>query len=63
MQPRICIAGVGESDCGDVPDKRALQLHQRAVKAALDDAGLKKDDVDGLFRCGDDWTHALLLAK
>jgi len=63
VQPRICIVGVGESDCGDVPDKSTLQLHQQAAKAALDDAGLKKDDVDGLFSCGDDWTHTLQLAE
>ena len=63
MEPRICIVGVGESDCGHVPDKSALQLHQQAAKAALEDAGLKKDDVDGLFSCGDDWTHALQVAE
>ena len=63
MEPRICIVGVGESDCGHVPDKSALQLHQQAAKAALDDAGLKKDDVDGLLSCGDDWTHTLQLAE
>lgn len=63
MEPRICIVGVGESDCGEVPDKSALQLHQQAAKAALDDAGLRRDDVDGLFSCGDDWTHTLQLAE
>ena len=63
MEPRICIVGVGESDCGHVPDKSALQLHQDAAKAALADAGLTKDDVDGLFSCGDDWTHALQVAE
>jgi acetyl-CoA acetyltransferase len=63
VEPRICIVGVGESECGDVPDKSALQLHHQAAKAALEDAGLKKDDVDGLFSCGDDWTHTLQLAE
>jgi acetyl-CoA acetyltransferase len=63
VEPRICIVGVGESDCGHVPDKSALQLHQQAAQAALADAGLKKDDVDGLFSCGDEWTHTLQLAE
>jgi acetyl-CoA acetyltransferase len=63
VEPRICIVGVGESDCGHVPDKSALQLHQQAAKAALEDAGLKKGDVDGLFSCGDEWTHTLQLAE
>lgn len=58
-----CVVGVGESDCGMLPDKTALQLHQQAAKAALEDAGLGKEDVDGVFSCGDDWTHALLLAE
>jgi acetyl-CoA acetyltransferase len=60
---QICIVGVGESECGNVPDKTALQLHQHAALAALDDAGLTKADVDGLFSCGDDWMHLLLLAE
>jgi len=63
VEPRISIVGVGESDCGDVPDKSALQLHQDAAKVALADAGLTKDDVDGLFSCGDDWTHTLQVAE
>jgi acetyl-CoA acetyltransferase len=60
---RICIVGVGESECGNLPDKTALQLHLHAARAALDDAGLTKGDVDGLFSCGDDWTHLLLLSE
>lgn len=63
MSSRICIVGVAESDCGSVPDKTALQLHQQAAQGALADAGLKKQDIDGLFSCGDDWTHPLLLAE
>jgi acetyl-CoA acetyltransferase len=63
VEPRICIVGVGESDCGEVPNKSALQLHQQAAQAALEDAGLRKDAIDGLFSCGDDWTHTLQLAE
>jgi len=46
-----------------LPDRTALQLHQQAAKRALDDAGLTKDDVDGLFSCGEEWSHALQLAE
>jgi acetyl-CoA acetyltransferase len=60
---RVCIVGVAESDCGSVPDKSALQLHQQAARAAIADAGLQKEDIDGLFSCGEDWTHPLLLAE
>lgn len=63
MAQRICIVGIGESECGHQLDKTALQLHLQAARAALDDAGLTKRDVDGLFSCGEDWTHALQLSE
>ncbi len=43
------IAGVGESPVGSVPDLDALGLQRVAAQAALDDAGLGFDDVDGLL--------------
>jgi acetyl-CoA acetyltransferase len=63
VRRRICIVGAAESDGGVLPDRTALQLHQQAAKRALDDAGLTKDDVDGLFSCGDEWSHPLQLAE
>jgi acetyl-CoA acetyltransferase len=35
------------------PDKSVAQLHAECAKGALDDAGLKKDDIDGYFCSGD----------
>jgi acetyl-CoA acetyltransferase len=47
------IVGVAESDqIGRVPDKPAIMLHAEAARAALAEAGLTKDDVDGLFTAG-----------
>ncbi|MFH1603713.1 MAG: thiolase family protein [Pseudomonadota bacterium] len=43
------IAGVGESPVGSVPELDALGLQRAAAQAALDDAGLGFDDVDGLL--------------
>jgi len=43
------IVGIGESRCGKVPDKSALQLQSDAVQAALADAGLTLADIDGLI--------------
>jgi acetyl-CoA acetyltransferase len=63
MATRVCIVGVAESDCGSVPDKSALQLHQQAARAACADAGLEKEDIDGLFSCGADGMHPLQLAE
>lgn len=46
----VAIVGVAESDeIGRVPHKSALQHHCEAAYNALRDAGLSKDDVDGLF--------------
>ena len=53
MPPRIAIVGAAESDeIGHVPDKSALQHHAEAAYNALEDAGLAKADVDGLFTAG-----------
>jgi acetyl-CoA acetyltransferase len=44
------IVGVGESDSiGRVPDRSSLALHAEAARAALADAGLPKEAVDGVF--------------
>jgi len=63
MATGVCIVGVGESEHGEVRDKTALQLHQHAARVALADAGVRKDDVDGLFTCGSDPLHPLLVAE
>ena len=52
-QRDIAIVGVAESDVmGTVPDKSSLQHHGEAAHNALADAGLSKDDVNGLFTAG-----------
>ncbi|SVC79677.1 uncharacterized protein METZ01_LOCUS332531, partial [marine metagenome] len=49
----IAIVGAAESDAiGNVENKSALQLHAEAAHNALEDAGLTKNDVDGLFTAG-----------
>ncbi len=46
----VAIVGVAESDeIGKVPHKSALQHHAEAAYNALEDAGLSKHEVDGLF--------------
>ncbi|OPY81619.1 MAG: thiolase [Syntrophorhabdus sp. PtaU1.Bin153] len=49
---KAAIVGVGESDLGYTPDKTFLQLIAQATNRALDDAGLTKSDIDGLFSAG-----------
>ena len=46
------IAGVAESDLGDVAPKTALQLQAEAAREALAEAGLTFADVDGIFSAG-----------
>jgi acetyl-CoA acetyltransferase len=45
---RIVIAGVGETEQGKIPDKSSFHFLSLASKLAIEDAGIKKSDVDGL---------------
>ncbi|MDX6380647.1 MAG: hypothetical protein QOI57_1671, partial [Rubrobacteraceae bacterium] len=50
IRGRAAIVGVAESNLGEVgPGFTPLDLIGQATLRALDDAGLKKEDVDGLF--------------
>ena len=50
---RIAIVGVAESDYGRVPNMTELQLHAQALQRALEDSGLRKSEIDGLFSSSD----------
>lgn len=45
---KIVIAGVGETEQGKIPDKSSFHFLSQASKIAIEDAGIKKSDVDGL---------------
>jgi acetyl-CoA acetyltransferase len=60
---KVAIAGVATSRYGEVPDATGLQLHHEAAAAAVADAGVTKDDVDGLFSCGADLMHPIVLGE
>ncbi|RNF40228.1 acetyl-CoA acetyltransferase [Planococcus salinus] len=45
----VAIAGVAESELGNVPHMNSVDLMAQASVRALQEAGLKKEDVDGLF--------------
>jgi acetyl-CoA acetyltransferase len=49
MKNKVAIVGVGESDIGRVPHMTGLGLNAQAAKRALDDAGLKVSDIDGVL--------------
>lgn len=46
---RAAIAGVGASPQGKLPDETPLSLAAIAFRAALDDAGIEKSEIDGLL--------------
>jgi len=49
LKNKVAIVGVGESDIGRVANMTGLGLNAQAAKRALDDAGLKPSDIDGLL--------------
>lgn len=49
MRAVAAIAGVGESRIGEVPDRGSMELMADAAAAALENAGLTFNDVDGLL--------------
>ena len=49
LRNRVAIVGVGESDIGKVPGMSGLGLNAQAARRALDDAGLKVSDIDGVL--------------
>ncbi len=58
---RVAIAGVAESDLGEVPNKTVLQMQAEAALAALGEAGLSLKDVDGIASAGGDISAASML--
>lgn len=51
LRGKVAIIGVADTEVGIVPHLSATQLCIDAALKALDDAGLTKDDIDGLITC------------
>lgn len=49
LRNSVGIVGVGESDIGKIPHMSGLALTAQAVRRALDDAGMRMSDIDGLL--------------
>jgi acetyl-CoA acetyltransferase len=49
LRGRTAIVGIGESDIGNLPHMTGLGLNAQAARRAIDDAGLKPSDIDGLL--------------
>ena len=46
------IVGIGETRVGKHPGRSTLELQGEAIRLAMSDAGLRKDDVQGLYTLG-----------
>lgn len=51
LRGKVAIVGAADTEVGAVPTLSATQLCVDAVCRALDDAGISKDQVDGLVTC------------
>ncbi len=63
LKGRAAIAGIGQTEFSKDSGRTELQLACEAVHAALADAGLRADDVDGLVTFTMDTTEELELAR
>ncbi len=58
LAEKAAIVGVARTEGPWTPGKSSLQLHAELSRAALEDAGLTKDDIDGVLTAGcDDPTY------
>ena len=51
LKNRVAIVGAADTEVGAVPHLSATQRYVKAAKLALADAGITKDEVDGLVTC------------
>lgn len=52
LRRKVAIVGIGETAVGKVPDLCPMQFHALPALQALEDAGLRKDQVDGVLTRG-----------
>jgi acetyl-CoA acetyltransferase len=50
-RPTTAIVGIGTTEHGEIPGQSGDQIAARAARAALEDAGIDKSEVDGLITC------------
>jgi acetyl-CoA acetyltransferase len=67
LKNHVAIVGVADTEVGVVRQYSATQLYVRAARLALEDAGISKDEVDGLITCAS-WAepylyHAEMIAE
>ena len=52
LKDRYCIVGIGETEYSRNSGRTTRAMAVEAIKKALDDAGLRSGDVDGMIAAG-----------
>src|SRR3954447_15281002 len=60
---RVCVVGVGLSDGPVAPGMSSTMLTAQAFRRALDDAGLGKNDIEGIASAGYGGMHDVAVAE
>lgn len=60
MTMNAFITGIGDTPVGELPGSSCMALHAQAAMAALDDAGLRVSDIDGVL-CAYSFTQPHLM--
>ncbi|MDF8334588.1 thiolase [Novosphingobium cyanobacteriorum] len=64
LRGRTAFVGAATFGCGEAPGYTAIELAAEAGRRAVDDAGLKLSDIDGLFIClPNDFLSGLTIAE
>ena len=63
LSGRTAIVGIGQTEFSKESGRSELQLACEAVRAALDDAGLRPDEVDGMVTFMQDTTEEMELSR
>lgn len=49
LKNRIAIVGVGYTEQGKIPGRTAVSFHTEAIRNAINDVGIKKDEIDAMY--------------
>ena len=49
LKDKYAIVGIGYTSQGHIPDRTSLSFHLEACANAIADAGLKRENIDGLI--------------
>jgi len=66
MKDQAAIVGVGYTPQGKIPGRSSISFHIEAARNAIEDAGLNRDDVDGILiqpSMGDPSVTAVMVAQ